>query len=238
MAGGNFIFNLGTSIVFGPLKYGYKLLAEPENRVRNSAFLATSLLGLSVLGDVVEAASESGADYMNSYSGNAIDNRASTAAIAEYGSFFALALKQQAAENQLETINDHLVNSYHPETGVPFMEQQVETNSNSMVGVFPAFESYYDVQLPREQYLASDHVQFKTANRMLYADILYDPSIADELELTNQETEDLIKGLTPEGYTWHHNEDSGSLQLVSETIHSKTAHTGGRELWGGGELYR
>ncbi|MBT2686415.1 HNH endonuclease [Bacillus sp. ISL-37] len=175
---------------------------------------------------------------MDSYSGDTIGNGSSAAAVAENGSLFALALKQQAAENHLETINDHLVNSFHTETGVPFMEQQVESNSNSMVGVFPAFDSHHDVQLPIKQYLASDHVQFKTANRMLYADILYDPSIADALELTNQEIEDLIKGITPEGYTWHHNKDSGSLQLVIEAIHTNTAHTDGRELWGGGDLYR
>jgi len=32
---------------------------------------------------------------------------------------------------------------------------------------------------------------------------------------------------TPEGYTWHHHQTSGRMQLVESNIHSKTGHTGG-----------
>jgi len=32
---------------------------------------------------------------------------------------------------------------------------------------------------------------------------------------------------TPEGYTWHHHEDKGLMQLIQETVHAKTGHTGG-----------
>ncbi|MFD0050074.1 HNH endonuclease [Actinomycetes bacterium NPDC127524] len=39
---------------------------------------------------------------------------------------------------------------------------------------------------------------------------------------------------TPEGYTWHHSEVPGKLELVDEEIHAETGHTGGRELWGDG----
>jgi len=32
---------------------------------------------------------------------------------------------------------------------------------------------------------------------------------------------------TPSGYTWHHNQDQGLLQLVDRKAHAKTGHTGG-----------
>ncbi|MEZ4775548.1 MAG: HNH endonuclease [Bacteroidia bacterium] len=36
---------------------------------------------------------------------------------------------------------------------------------------------------------------------------------------------------TPKGYTWHHYQDYGRMQLVESEIHNKTGHTGGFYLW-------
>ena len=36
---------------------------------------------------------------------------------------------------------------------------------------------------------------------------------------------------TPKGYTWHHHQTKGRMQLVETFIHSKTGHTGGFDLW-------
>ena len=36
---------------------------------------------------------------------------------------------------------------------------------------------------------------------------------------------------TPKGFTWHHHQDFGRMQLVESNIHSRTAHTGGFSLW-------
>ena len=30
-----------------------------------------------------------------------------------------------------------------------------------------------------------------------------------------------------EGFTWHHHQDTGRMQLVPDMIHEKTAHIGG-----------
>jgi RHS repeat-associated protein len=38
-------------------------------------------------------------------------------------------------------------------------------------------------------------------------------------------------GFTPKGYTWHHHQSIGKMQLVETKIHSQTGHTGGFELW-------
>jgi RHS repeat-associated protein len=36
---------------------------------------------------------------------------------------------------------------------------------------------------------------------------------------------------TPRGYTWHHHQQYGRMQLVDSTIHHQTGHTGGFSLW-------
>jgi RHS repeat-associated protein len=36
---------------------------------------------------------------------------------------------------------------------------------------------------------------------------------------------------TPKGYTWHHHQTIGRMQLVESTIHLKTGHTGGFSIW-------
>lgn len=36
---------------------------------------------------------------------------------------------------------------------------------------------------------------------------------------------------TPKGYTWHHHQETGKMQLVNSRIHQETGHTGGFSLW-------
>ncbi|MBA4601724.1 HNH endonuclease [Thermoactinomyces sp. AMNI-1] len=42
------------------------------------------------------------------------------------------------------------------------------------------------------------------------------------------------KGNTPVGYTWHHHQDEGKMQLVKTRVHGNIRHTGGRQIWAGG----
>ena len=37
---------------------------------------------------------------------------------------------------------------------------------------------------------------------------------------------------TPKGFTWHHHQTTGRMQLVNSKIHSQTGHTGGFSIWG------
>ncbi|WP_010677065.1 HNH endonuclease [Bacillus timonensis] len=139
----------------------------------------------------------------------------------------------------LETTNDHLAGSVHPETGVPFEENTVELPTGEVVtGVYPVFDVEYEVQMDESLYLQSDYVHFNYANAELYDAIQADSQLADDLGLSEQDIQALANGDTPEGFTWHHNEEPGVLQLVDEEIHANTGHDGGRELWGGGEQYR
>lgn len=140
---------------------------------------------------------------------------------------------------RIETANDHLVGSEHPETGVPFTDRTVELpNGQDITGVFPSFNVEYEVNIDESLYLQTDYVQFSYANQELYDHIQAEPELADVLGLSSREIAGLSHGDTPDGFTWHHNEEPGVLQLVNQDIHANTAHTGGRELWGGGSDYR
>ena len=140
---------------------------------------------------------------------------------------------------EIETRNDHLNGLEHAETGVPFMEKNIELpNGEVITGSFPVFDSKFSVVLVEEMYLESDHTQFTIANETLYQSIQENPDLAKELGLSQYDVQVVANGTTPEGYVWHHSEQPGVLQLVNEETHQNTGHTGGRELWGGGSEYR
>jgi hypothetical protein len=140
---------------------------------------------------------------------------------------------------RMETINQDLVGQEHPITNVPFVKKAIVLpNGDIQIGVFPEFESYYDVRLPVSIYLQNDDVQFTYANHELYAAIDKDPSLANRLGLSSHDINKLVNGEIPDGFTWHQNEEPGKLQLVEEDIHQSTGHTDGREIWGGGSEYR
>lgn len=142
------------------------------------------------------------------------------------------------AAEELDTRNNQLAGDIHPETGVPFVEKTVSLPNGDFLGTFPVFESVYEVQLPENMYLQSDSVHFSYANAEMFEGIQSNPSLITDLYLSNADLQQLGQGNTPEGYTWHHHEESGVLQLVEEDVHHNTGHTGGRELWGGGAEFR
>lgn len=137
----------------------------------------------------------------------------------------------------IKTINENLKDQNHPVTDVPFKEKTVVTDKGEeLIGVFPEFESVYDVQLPEDLYLESDGKQFKECNRQLKEAF---ESNSELSKIFDEEQLDQIKnGETPDGYTWHHNEKRGKMQLVDSEIHAKTGHLGGRTIWGGGSENR
>jgi len=145
-------------------------------------------------------------------------------------------MEAQAA-TEIDTRNDALAGQTHGETGVPFEAETVTLSSGETIeGVFPQFESAYDFHLDPALYLESDNIQFTQANLSLSEQVLVNPDLADQF--TNAQLAQISTGETPDGYTWHHSQQPGELQLVDEEIHADTGHTGGRELWGGGSEHR
>lgn len=140
---------------------------------------------------------------------------------------------EEDSPRTIKTINDSLVGQNHPETGVPYVDKEVVTDTGEKVkGVFPQFDSKIDVQLPEDMEQTPDRTQFAECNKQLAEKVAKDPEL--RAQFTEDQLADIEDGYTPEGYTWHHNEEKGKMQLVDSDIHSQTRHTGGRNIWGGG----
>ena len=138
---------------------------------------------------------------------------------------------------EIHTRNESLEGDRHPITGVPFERKTVEdSDGNEVTGVFPEFDFDFDAQLPEDLYEASDKEQFAECNRQLKEAVEKDPELAKKF--TPEQLEQIKNGDTPDGYTWHHNEEKGKMQLVDSDIHAKTGHTGGKTIWGGGNENR
>lgn len=105
-------------------------------------------------------------------------------------------------------------------------------------GKFPEFESFFDIKLPKKLYMASDEEQFKYALNVLKARIKRDASLRAKLGKEILEVIENAKNGRINGLTWHHSQKEGVLQLVDREIHRANSHTGGRYIWGGGDLYR
>ena len=133
----------------------------------------------------------------------------------------------------IKTINEDLKGKKHPETGVPYEKHVFRLNGELVEGVFPKFESKFDTYLPKELRTASDNEQFKYCTEKLKQRIERDPEFAKQF--TPRQLEQIKNGEPRiSGLSWHHNEIPGKMQLVNSDVHSKTGHTGGRNLWGGG----
>ncbi len=136
------------------------------------------------------------------------------------------------------TRNQHLDGNNHPETGVPFKRKEVETgNGETVEGVFPEFNRCFEAQLPDEMLQGSDKVQFDECNQQLKSWTEQNPEEASKV-FNQEQLEDIEAGKTPEGYTWHHAEDKGKMELVDSETHAQTGHTGGKSIWGGGSENR
>lgn len=118
------------------------------------------------------------------------------------------------------------------DNGVSFERRTAElTDGLAVEGVFPEFDSKYHVELGQNANDMSLYQQF-SACREDFQDHMYDSSeILDGIAFGDMERMDLPQGYTPEGYTWQHNPETGSFDLVSKDDHS-VGHTGGNALWG------
>ncbi|WP_185753626.1 HNH endonuclease [Selenomonas sp. AB3002] len=147
------------------------------------------------------------------------------------------AVNKKSNVEHITTIREDLVNQVHPDTGVKYLKRTVVTPSGIKIeGVFPDFPSIYDTEIPLEMYNATDAVQFNACNKALQEAVKSNHVLRSKFNA--KQLEQIANGDRPSGYTWHHNEESGLLQLVPTEIHSKTPHTGGRSIWGGGSEYR
>jgi len=111
--------------------------------------------------------------------------------------------------------NGDLANKKHPVTGVKFDSKG-----------FPKFKSFGSITLPNKYVKSTNDTQFKHANYALAK------NKAAMKKFDKDEQKLIKKGKTPEGFTWHHHQTRGNMQLVRTAGHKATAHTGGKKIWG------
>ncbi len=140
---------------------------------------------------------------------------------------------------RVPTRNNSLEGKEHPATGVPFVLKEVETDTGKFIEVVvPDFSEHtaFETNLPESMYTGSDYTQFSYCNTELKN--AFDEGKLDESKFSERQLEQIRNGDQPQGFTWHHNEEKGCMQLVDSAIHDQTAHTGGKSIWGGGSNAR
>ncbi|MEG0297528.1 MAG: HNH endonuclease [Clostridium sp.] len=132
--------------------------------------------------------------------------------------------------------NQELEGQKHEGSGVEYVRKTIEVNGVKVEVVVPNFDSAFNVQLPEELIKESNPKQFKECNQQLKDAINKNQELREKF--TEDQIEDIMDCKTPEGYTWHHDAETGKMQLVETKMHDRTqggaAHTGGKSIWGGG----
>lgn len=132
--------------------------------------------------------------------------------------------------------NEHLAGKVHSPSGVEYERKTIDINGITVEVVGSKFESAFEMNLKEDLLKESNPRQFKECNTQLKEAINKDPDLRSKF--TKEQLEDIMDGITPEGYTWHHDLEVGKMQLVETKLHDRTqggaAHTGGKSLWGGG----
>lgn len=131
----------------------------------------------------------------------------------------------------LKTINEGKEGS-EGENGVRYEKKIIIINGVEIEGVFPVFDSKFDTYLSEDMLDSSDTKQEKECNEKLKEELEKNPEMANQF--TDEQLEQIKNGDTPDGYTWHHNEEQGKMQLIKTEDHQANRHTGGKAIWGGG----
>lgn len=141
-----------------------------------------------------------------------------------------------------KTINVSMEGKAH-KCGVYYQREQVSIQGIVVEGVFPVFNALFEPPIMSEELQKSDKYtkQFDYCNQELKNAVLTDKSLAGQF--SKVQLSQIMDGKTPAGYTWHHHQQPGRMQLARKKEHNAAmqgaAHTGGGALWcciGGKEL--
>lgn len=118
-----------------------------------------------------------------------------------------------------------LAGQRHPTTGIPFDERG-----------FPIFDDVarFDTRLPSSASgVADSDLHMETATRQLREAI--QRGQVSEARFSAEQLKVIMREKPPAhrvpGYTWHHHQERGRMQLVPTDIHDETGHTGGMKMW-------
>lgn len=125
----------------------------------------------------------------------------------------------KSTTKKIKIKNGSLANKTHKATGIKF-------NPDG----FPIFKARESISLPYEMIKSSNYQQFKYCNQELAMKL--ETNAALKASFTKGEIAGLKKGNNPPGWTWHHHQTRGYMQLVKTSIHRAVGHTGGKSIWG------
>lgn len=118
--------------------------------------------------------------------------------------------------------NVRLAGQRHPTTGIVFDQKG-----------FPIFNDIakFDTRIPRQYSLVKDPKgHMRAATRNLRENIQSGKISPDQF--TKEQLADIKAGKEKiNGFTWHHHQDTGRMQLIPEEIHEKVGHVGGMDMW-------
>jgi len=130
---------------------------------------------------------------------------------------------------------DHTQTRTDPVTGeTTYVRKDGSTVTYDANG-FPKFTSALDVYLnPSELGSGSNTRDFGSSNDKVLQGLIDDPTLLDGFPPAVRDfyAQPNPPNLPPPGYTWHHHQDTGRMQLVQRGIHDGFPHTGGASIWG------
>lgn len=114
-----------------------------------------------------------------------------------------------------------LAGKKHPVTNVPF-----DNKGFPIFDKFSTYETRLDISDFRN---ASYKEQMKMASRDLANAI--NKGYVSKNKFTPSQLEAIYRGESKiPGFTWHHNQDTGKMQLIDSDIHKNTGHIGGEGM--------
>ncbi|WP_276953308.1 HNH endonuclease [Helicobacter rodentium] len=95
----------------------------------------------------------------------------------------------------------------------------------------PEFDSIFEVKIAVNDFDKERYVHDRIANNELKEALKNNADLKSQFN--SRQLNQIENGITPDGYTWHHdgNPPPGRLQLVDSQIHNAVRHTGGYSLW-------
>lgn len=102
---------------------------------------------------------------------------------------------------------------------------------------FAEFETKFETLIDDVHIGSGRHdLHFRAANQRLHHALQADTNLASALGISPKQIAQLpTLKKPPNGYTWHHHQDVGRMQLIKQSAHELARpHTGGMSIWGGG----
>lgn len=96
---------------------------------------------------------------------------------------------------------------------------------------FPKFPHKFQMTLKNTSLKKGRQAHDREANKALKKAFNNNPKSFNS-KFTPSQIKEIKKGQKPTGYTWHHHQTRGVMQLVKRTYHEHTPHTGGISIWG------